>query len=256
MKIYIPTFGRVAQQFTWSHLPTLVRKDFDVKLLVDITEADMFARTDYPVQVLPKDIFGIGKVRQWVLDQSSEPFLLIDDDLRFATRSQDDPTKFHGAYPDEIYEAFREISQILSPEIPHVGMASREGGNRNTEYHTHNTRILRVLGYDAITLKTYGIRFDRVPVMEDFDVALQLLRAGLPNRCINWIVHDQKGSNTKGGCSTYRSMAVQAEAAHKLKELHPDFVSVVQKTTSTAWGGQTRTDVTIQWKKAYASAFV
>jgi len=35
-----------------------------------------------------------------------------------------------------------------------------------------------------------------------------------------------------------------------LAELHPGLVKVVTKETKGAWGGGTRTDVVVQWKKA------
>jgi hypothetical protein len=38
--------------------------------------------------------------------------------------------------------------------------------------------------------------------------------------------------------------------------LHPNIVSVVEKTTKTAWGGGTRMDVIIQWKKALGKGLV
>jgi hypothetical protein len=136
---------------------------------------------------------------------------------------------------------------------PHVGVATREGANIDTSLWKFNTRLLRILAYDAAVLRQLGIRFDRLEVMEDFDVALQLLRAGQSNACINWITHNQKSSNAPGGCSTYRTMEVQARAAHGLKALHPNFVKVVEKETKTAWNGQVRTDVIIYWKKAYQS---
>ena len=71
------------------------------------------------------------------------------------------------------------------------------------------------------------------------------------NVCLNEWVHNQGGSGSAGGCSTYRTPEIQAEAAHKLHEHHRPFVKVVKKTTKTAWGGGERTDVIVQWKKAY-----
>jgi hypothetical protein len=91
-------------------------------------------------------------------------------------------------------------------------------------------------------------------VMEDFDVALSLLTKGYENAIINTVAHNQKGSGAVGGCSVWRTPQVQAQAALKLAELYPGIVKVVEKTTKTAWGGGTRTDVTIQWKAAYAKS--
>ena len=118
------------------------------------------------------------------------------------------------------------------------------------------TRLLRMLAYHVPTYKALKVKFDRIQFMEDFDVTLQLLRAGKPNRLLHAWCHDQVTSNAPGGCSTYRTLAKQGVAAHSLKKLHPEFVRVVEKTTKTAWGGATRTDVQIAWKKAYKSSGV
>jgi hypothetical protein len=150
--------------------------------------------------------------------------------------------------------AFHELQSTLMGGVAHAGFACREGANRVTSPHIVNTRILRVLGYNRKILAKENITFGRVQVMEDFDVALRLLRAGYPNCILNHVAHNQKGSGAAGGCSTYRTPQVQAQAAHVLAALHPGYVKVVEKTTKTAWGGGTRTDVNIQWKKAYAES--
>jgi hypothetical protein len=92
----------------------------------------------------------------------------------------------------------------------------------------------------------------RIPVMEDFDLTLQLLRKGYPNRVSYQYVWNQRGSGAEGGCSSYRTAEMQTNAALKLKELHPDFVSLVTKTAGTVWKDmEERSDVTVQWQKAY-----
>jgi hypothetical protein len=231
MKIYIPTLDR-ADQITLRNLPMSIKMQ-----VVSLTQPG-----------------GIGKVRQYALDEcrrTGDTFVMLDDDLRFATRRDDDPTKFRDSTPEEIERMFSILDNALEG-YAHVGVASREGGNRNTDEFVYNTRNLRILGFNAKMIPEY-VRFDRLPVMEDFDVALQLLRLGLPSVQINWIVHDQKQSNAPGGCSTYRTKEVQREAAYGLAREHPEFVTVVEKETKTAWGGGVRTDVRIAWKKAYAA---
>ena len=98
------------------------------------------------------------------------------------------------------------------------------------------------------------ITFGRLEVMEDFDVALRLLRAGHDNVILNNWANNQAGSGKEGGCSHFRTPELHAACASKLASLHPGFVKVVQKTTKGAWGGGTRTDVNIAWKKARAAA--
>ena len=245
MEVFIPTLGRRNVQETWNNLPVYLRGF--TRFVVDESEATQFQ--GLPCVILPPGCKGIGAVRQHIIDISKGAVLMLDDDLRFASRRSDDPTKFEDAADESIVLAFGQMFGLLT-RYALVGMSTREGGNRDTSLEVYNTRILRVLGYRADILKREGIRFDRVPVMEDFDVALQLLERGYENVRVNWMVQDQRGSNLAGGCSTYRTMAVQAEAAHALHALHPDVVTVVEKETKTAWGGQKRTDVRIQWKMA------
>jgi hypothetical protein len=247
MRIFVVTYGRIGKQVTWRNLPPSVRER--ATLLVDSTEAD--SHGDIPVTVLPSGLRGIGAVRQWMVDNSPKKVLMLDDDLRFVMRREDDRKLLRQPKEGEVEAMFEAIERELD-DHPLVGVASREGANRNTEKRIFNTRILRVLAYRTDTMRQHGIRFDRVPVMEDFDVALQLLGNGYQNVVLNDWAHNQEGSGLKGGCSTYRTMEMQAQAAHELARLHPGVVRVVQKSTKTAWGGGTRTDVIVAWKQAYA----
>lgn len=247
MEIFIPSLARPNRQETWENLPESLRER--TRLLVD--ESELHAYKKYPCVALP--FRGIGKVRQWAIENAHEKVVMLDDDLRFAMRRTDEPTKFRPATSQEVAKVFEYLEQCLS-SYAHASVATREGGNRDPSDYLYNTRLLRVLAYRADVLRMENISFDRLPVMEDFDVTLQLLRKGYANVVLNWAVQDQLGSNLSGGCSTYRSLEIQKEAAYKLRDLHSDFVTVVTKQTKTAWQGQERTDVRIQWKKAFESA--
>jgi hypothetical protein len=204
----------------------------------------------------PEGTAGIGPTRQWILDycteQGEDKVLMLDDDLVFARRRKDNAALFQTATDADIINAFQEV-ELLLDTYHHVAIGVREGGNRRLEDHTYNGRTLRALAYRVDKLRELDIRFDRAEFMEDFTVALDLLTRGHKNISINWLVQNQNGSNLAGGCSTYRTMERQAESALALKKRFPDFVNVVTKKTKTAWGGQERIDVIIQWKKAYDS---
>jgi hypothetical protein len=251
VEIFIPTLARPDRQETWNNLPDSLRER--TRLLVDEREVAAYRR--FPCVALPSDCKGIGRVRQWVIENVKDKVVMLDDDLTFAMRRLDEPTKFLPATVRNIELIFSTIERCLNA-YAHASLATREGGNRCTDHWMFNTRLLRVLAYRADVLREEGISFNRLPVMEDFDVTLQLLRRGYPNITINWAVQNQLGSNLAGGCSTYRSLETQRQAALGLKDLHPDFVQVVTKQTKTAWQGQERTDVKIQWKRAYESAGV
>jgi hypothetical protein len=252
MRIFIPTLGR-ADQVTFRNLPQ------EIQERVEFVVGDGIPWESYAYRckcIFIPPVKGIAATRQWIAEESKDtPFVMLDDDLTFCMRREDDPTKFQPADEEDVFNLFMYLERALG-HYGHVGVATREGGNRETEPYVYNTRLLRILGYNPVALKDAGARFDRLPVMEDFDVCLQLLRKGYQNIKVNWIAHDQKMSNAAGGCSGYRTMQVQKEAALGLAKLHPGFVTVVQKHTKTAWGGQERTDVRVAWKKAYDSAGV
>ena len=252
MRIYIPSSGRAKNQTTLEHLPESIQQK--VVIVVPPAELEEYKKHNSWVRVEAPDIqAGIGPARQWCCKQEQYKVLMLDDDLVFATRRKDDLTKFRNADYAEIVDLFSRVEKNLD-SFASVGVSTREGGNRYTHDKDYDTRLLRVLAYRTDILRTHKIRFDDIPVMEDFYVSLSLLTRGYRNVKLNHMVQNQNGSGLVGGCSQYRTMDVQALAAHQLHDKFPEFVSVVQKETKTAWGGGVRTDVRIAWKKALKSA--
>lgn len=202
---------------------------------------------------VPDNIDGITNKRQFIFEQCAalgkDKVLMLDDDLVFARRRKDNPTLFLPATDDDLLEAVNEMEDALD-DYPHVGFGHREGGNRRPETQLFNTRMMRALGWNVPWIMKKPYKINDVRLMEDFYMTLKLLTDGEQTCCLNWIVTNQKGSGTAGGCSTYRTAEMQAEAALTLKRHFPDFVEVVTKETKGAWGGGERVDVRIQWKRA------
>lgn len=253
-KIYIHTYGRHDRQVTWDRLPPAVRKD--TVLVVQHRERKLYDA--YPIKVLPKNIETLSPTRHHILhklhdvDNDGPGLVMMDDDLRFCVRREDDPTKFRSATGKDVEAMFKAVFKLLRSGVAHAGVLAREGGNRITEESVHATRMMRLLGYNAAIVRPLGVRFDRLPFQQDFDMTLQLLRKGYGNVVLAGWAHDQGSSNAEGGCATYRTLDKLAENARKLAELHAPFVKVVEKQTKGAWGGATRLDVVVAWKKAYA----
>lgn len=264
MLLYVHSAGR-------GHLPlptldTLLSSERaeSVRLVIQAREVKSYgqhiSKVGENVIVLPPKIKRLSPTRQWLLENHpGVKFVLFDDDLAFATRRKDDYTKFLHASPKCIGRMLGRFDDLLD-RYAHVGLMAREGGNRvpvdakgKPVAHLEATRMMRVLGYNR-DMVPKSARFDRLPTKQDFDMTLQLLRAGYPNAVITEFVHNQAGSNTAGGCSAYRDEAMMAASAEGLRKLHPAFVKVVTKETKTSWGGGERVDVQVAWKKALASA--
>lgn len=257
LQIFIPTFGRSENQVTWNNLPPNVQKH--TRLVVQTKEAlanvKAYDSHGAGMILLPEWITSISPTRQYLVDSFGPYILMLDDDLDFAVRRADEPTKFTPATGRDITHMVDTIHEVLiHGREPLVGVSAREGANYDTSQFKFATRQLRVHGVDTEIFKEKNIRYDRIPFMEDFDVTLQVLEAGYTNRVLNGWVHNQRGgSNAKGGCSGTRTPKKQEEAARRLKELHPDFVTVVSKISGNWDGGNyaERYDVRISWKKAH-----
>lgn len=253
LHLYIPSAGRAASQRTYNFLPASWRAN--ATIVVDPEELDSYRQhnPDADIVASPERMM-IGRKRQWIMDALCQGnyCALVDDDFEFYVRRTDDPTKFLSATESDINDMFETLQQMLSPEFPLGGFCIRQGANRHTEEIAHNTRIHGIAAWHAPTFKRLNLRYDRLEAMEDLDVNLQLLRAGENNFMLCKWAFGQASSNTDGGCSTYRTPALQAEAAHGLAKLHPGFVRVVTKETKWEGFDEPRTDVVCYWKKALA----
>jgi hypothetical protein len=253
VKIYIPTYGRSDRQVTWENLPYTIQQQ--TPLVVQKREEGKYDTSKYPIIVLPEEITSIGPTRQWLIENSASRYMvMMDDDLDFATRRSDDPTRFVAATDTDLHHMLRTIEDSLMEGYKLVGVSGRESANRNTEQFLYASRQLRIHAIDTeFYRQPYSPRFDRVEFMEDFDFLLQLLELGYPNRVCNAWVHNQRGgSNAKGGCSATRTLEKHNQAAKELMRLHPQYVRLVVKNSGN-WGGE-RLDVNVSWKKALRDA--
>lgn len=252
MIVVIPTYGRDQHQKTLENLPRSIQEK--VVLVVQDREKHRYSHRNVTYTVLPPEIQDIATTRDWIIRfNNQDKILMLDDDLEFAKRREDDPTKFREATEKELEWLFLHISDLLDI-YPHVSVSPREGANRNTDSLLFNGRAMRVLGYRTSIIKAHNLVFSPATFMCDFHMTLCLLRLGYANCIINSFVNNQSGSNTAGGCSSQRTPLLQTAAAEFLQAIHPDFVTTVKKFTKTSWGGTERTDVRVQWKKAFESA--
>lgn len=257
MKIYIPTRGRVNKQITLTNLPLALKEK--VKLVVDKAEEQEHINIYGGEKVLavPPSYDSIGKVREFIithhhLTNDNPKLIMLDDDLGFNMRRTDIRSKFLHATDEAIVKGFSLVEKLLD-DYPHGGIRHRQM-SQDADDIEYNCRTLRALAYNTKIFKEQNIKFDRLIVMEDFDVTLQLLRKGFSNFNISTIIQGQGSSNAVGGCSLYRDAQRQDEGARGLQALHPEFVRVrTKKTNWSNWGSDERTDVTISWKKAYES---
>lgn len=263
MMLFVHSSGRSGKQTTLDFLRPLKE---DIILVVQKREARLYERWRsrvFEILVLPENITTLSPTRQFILefahDAKLEKICLLDDDLRFFKRKP--PTantkanhSLLNATPEEVVEMFALLERWLDLVV-HCSLSAREGNDRVLKDWTEPGRAMRCLAYHVPTLMKIGARFDRIPAKQDMDMTLQLLRAGYVNR-ISWLFAQGQAANSgaKGGCSVYRDKKMLTDCANKLAALHPGFVKVVEKKTKGSFGGGTRTDVVIYWKRAWESS--
>ena len=234
----------------------------ETTLVVPTEEFDLYSKTYQATgicDVMGVDAKGISRTRQeigrYAQLNGQETFCMMDDDLSFFVR-EPGTTKLVKADSDDmdamVYEMEMDLLSVTeSPgPIAHTSISTRQGNNNLNVPREYNTRTLRVLAYRTKLFNK--MEHGRVPVMEDFDVNLQLLEAGYHNSLLSWCAQDQAQTQAAGGCSTYRTHELQEQAAVRLAELHPGVVKVRDKVNKTGGEFGTRKDVTIYWKKALA----
>jgi hypothetical protein len=269
MLIVIPSKGRHGKKLvTWNSIKEAELEDRTV-IVVPHNEVDWYESSLLNAEVVgtPPEIKGISATRKWILldfakSRKLQHVLMLDDDMDFCKRTDVKKSAKLVMLHDKagLRKMFDTLEGWLTPhgDFVHVGLSARQGNHGKNVPWYDGTRMMNAYAYDCSTIRHLveqdQIELGRLPVMEDFDLTLQLLRLGYANRVSYEYCWNQRGTNQSGGCANYRTVKIQEEAAHKLKKFHPDFVKVVKKTnkdTSPAWAGmKERTDVTVDWQGA------
>lgn len=254
LEINIPSKGRSSRLETLDHIPEGRLRE--TRVIVPQSEFSDYRRDikHNGVRVVPCPAVGIADTRQWVMENSKADFVLFcDDDMHFSVRY--DCLKLTKCTTADVEDMLRLLEGWLSSGLVHVGVSQRAGNNNCTEECEDVTRMNNIYAYNRKKFLEAGVKFNRLKVMEDFDVTLSLLRLGHPNRVSYKYAWGQRKSGDKGGCSTYRTAQMQHEAATQLANLHRGFVTIIKKESKVEWEGIgfDRTDVIISWKEAYES---
>lgn len=213
------------------------------------------------LQAAPEGMLYIAPKRQWCLEQCPTKYACImDDDLSFFMR--DENLKLRKATVADSETIFLEaLYHLEHSDMAMVGISARGGNNLYPADWEDTFRMHRIWFLNIEPFRDLHINIAPYPefVMEDFHLILTYLENGHNNRVLYKYAQDDKGSNSPGGCSTFRKAATVEKAARWLCAHHPRAVRLKSKETATGWDGMTelangkkqRIDVNVQWKKVY-----
>lgn len=250
MHIYILTYKRDIVE-TFKYIPF----DWLQRTTVVVQERDKDRLVALPCRklVLPDSVRDIGATRQWVIDNATDDKIMqLDDDLTISVLREPGKYYLRDADHKDMRAIFARVSRLLD-RYPHVGAAARNEAHLCFDKDIKTCgRAIRFHGFNVPKMRDLRINIDRVPTIEDYDFILQILKKGVENAIDCQVFVGDKGSNLPGGCSEIRAASEDGKWARLLQKHHPQFVTLVEKTTKMPGGKLwTRTDVRVAWKKAY-----
>lgn len=255
LQIIIPTHGRKNGQLTVQCLPKELMKRTTLVCPSKDYGALRGLREDYNVVKQPDDSWKIHEKRKWIIDEWHDrgftKIMMLDDDLRFATRISKDDWHLRPITGSELAAEFQRMEDKLGPEFPHVGFGQRQGNNtiESVGWKTPGKQVCS-LGY-YLPIVSVEANWSLVDLREDMCVTLQLLLKGYPNAVLTETVVDQKEFDAPGGCSRYRTVEMNNEEAEKLAALFPNYVSIVSKKYKDPQKkSNKRLETVIQWQRA------
>ena len=240
--IYIPSRGRANNLITPYTLPPRLQERCYV--VVRSEEAAEYVAADdermFGFITMPRSFRGgLSETRQWIFDNHGQGMfhIQLDDDIT-SFNFKPDMSRFGGlvrATPRQISSGFDTLLKQLLDGVAHVGMCNRLAAAGAKVAWRENAHIQQTLFYRADILRREKIRFDRVRLMQDLDVNLQLLQRGYPNKVCTKFSFNARDYRTSGGCQAYRDDALVKHVGGQMELLHPDITRLTPNRKRDGW---------------------
>ena len=254
MNLYIMTRGRVGAQRTWKSIPYSWRDR--CWLVIPPNEARLHGQI--PVIVAPATVDNYSKKMEWILedgmDDCEDCCCILDDDLVFSRQILKDDGKIglktlEGAETERLLTLFG-FMELLLEDTALVGVHPRQMGHIQKPPFNENGKVICVQG---INRRLVGEIPDlaKYPILSDVVLNATLLGRGQGNKIITTFFQDWGSCNAPGGCSSYRTPEMQAEACYWLEERFGPYIKAVEKEAKDGWLGGKRVDFRGQWKALY-----
>lgn len=254
LPIYIPSRGRASNVRTLESLNSEMRAA--TSIVTTAEEANEYSRRNPGIKVIarPDHVKNVAQSRQFILETAGEPFIMLDDDLRFFVRADPSAHNLVQAHDAKLQSIWNRMESLIGQGWDLVGLSPRQ--MNNTKFPNRHELVTRQNAVHCISPEIFlekNIRFDTVPVMEDYYFILCAFEEGIPNIAIVDAAWDQCGaSGAPGGTSTYRTAEIQDQTAQDLAGMFPEVVkAIIKNTKGGLFSGQEVHDVRIQWRKQW-----
>lgn len=246
MNIIVPTRGRIGSQHTVRHLTKRLRQSTTIVCPEREVRFHSSNHPDVTVVAQPDPDMTIAQKRKWIIETcKTEKMIMLDDDLDFLARCDENPLSFRKSTDEDKEKWFDYLDNLLCADVPHGGFHAKTQAHLTPRISKSPGRMMYVLGYHVPSVLR-ECELGRIEHREDMDVTLQLLLKGYPNTILTELTANQKFGN-KGGCSGQRTLEASDADAHRLAELHKGYVKVVRREYEHS---PARFEVVVQWQRA------
>lgn len=232
MIIAVPSMGRAGAVKTLRILPA-------ASLFVPAVEAADYkkAHPDAKVVGVPDEIKGITRTRNWILDwalrrKGGRRVVFIDDDVKTAgwielRRESAKSRKITG----EAWTAeFARLFDVAAGFGFRIWGVATDGATRSVYPTKPFVTRTYVTASCMGMINEKSFRFDEsFPVKEDYEICLRCLKEDggvLGARYLYWVNHHWTG---EGGCSVYRTQAIERSAIRRLRLMYPGMIRRVER---------------------------
>lgn len=246
MKIFIPTLNREGRQITINQIPEKW-KSRTYLVCPKEEKHDWLNRVDVPEYC----IGSIAKTRQWISEQSDDPYVgMIDDDIRILKRNPEKLTSSSFATETEMNEFLDMMERWLNEGDVFCGSShSFQSHVKPSEYYYGKPAACYFMNRDF--LQKHGIRYDTMFTFEDFHVPLSIMEAGQRLRYTGDYLSVEKKANAPGGCSMTRTAEKNRNSMIELQKLHPDYITLTEDPEAENQGLKVGLKMRIAFKKLY-----
>jgi hypothetical protein len=181
----------------------------------------------------------------------NEKAVILDDDLVFSKKEGSSLRTITD--PEQLGPMFEQMEALLDT-YPLVGVHPRQMGQNAKAPFVENGRIICMQG---INRRLIGqVKVDQFPILADVVLNCTILARGQSNAIITTYFQDHGPCQAPGGCSIYRTHALQTSAVEYIAERFGPFVKRVERVTKDKWLANeqgVRNDYTCQWKRLQAA---
>lgn len=266
LSIYIPTYRRPGKVRTLKFMSQEAIRNTRLVVRPDEYEAYKKACPEMNILVLHHTVSNLSQTRNYILSTCRARYcMMLDDDLEFKYRPDLGKWNLKAMHDNSMFDDMttRMVEKMQSDNLAHCAVSPVEGHSHYLAEWNYLQRYMRAYIFDLDVVNSVvppkgsmgpDARFmyrDEVNGCEDFDMALQLIKAGYPSVVFYAYAQTHESSNAMGGLSEYRNIEYHNNAMAELNKLWPKHVRLVERETKQSWGGGKRIDVKVNWKKAF-----